>query len=371
MGNLNIKIVFGKLDLGGAEHQAILLGQFLKNECDDTVEIIALSGVDGEVSRKCDQLGIPWSSLNIEQPKTRTQWLRCIYKMSAVLRKKRPDVVISYTKHINILCSLSWRFSGAKLFLWNQADEGLGFCKTILDKLSVFLTKHFVSNSTGGLDFLKSKFNLKNKGMYLVHNGVELKRPGKSRLEWRYDLGLSDRDLVITMVANLSKLKDHHCLVEAFSKCKPRINDLYLVLAGRDDGRQKDLESLAATLGVAERILFLGAVNDIAGLLSASDIFAFSSKSEGCPNAVIEAMAAGLPVVGTDIPGVREALDYTHTEYLAEVGNSTDLAEKLQLVISQRGQWGELGESLKSIATKKFKVERMLNRTKELIYKNI
>ena len=81
------------------------------------------------------------------------------------------------------------------------------------------------------------------------------------------------------------------------------------MLAGRPEGRRELLEVLARDLGLGERVRFVGDVDDVAGLLGASDVGVLSSTPlEGCPNAVIESMAAGLPVVGTDIPGVREAL---------------------------------------------------------------
>jgi glycosyltransferase involved in cell wall biosynthesis len=81
-----------------------------------------------------------------------------------------------------------------------------------------------------------------------------------------------------------------------------------LLLAGEFQEAAAHVQATAADLRLEEHVRFLGAVTDVAGLLQASDLFTFSTKDEGCPNGVLEAMAAGLAVVATDDAGVREAV---------------------------------------------------------------
>src|SRR5439155_2520583 len=91
-------------------------------------------------------------------------------------------------------------------------------------------------------------------------------------------------------------------------------------------------------------VRFLGDVEDVAGLLAASDVAVLSSPSESRPHAVLEAAAAGLPIVATDIPGIREALGQHQHAHLAPVGDAERLAENLVQLISQPALRAELGE---------------------------
>ena len=89
------------------------------------------------------------------------------------------------------------------------------------------------------------------------------------------------------------------------------------------------LRDVAHNLGVDDRVRFVGDVDDVAGLLEASDVSILSSPTEGCANAVLESMAAGLPVVGTDIPGIRDALGEGQREFLAPLGDADALGAAL------------------------------------------
>jgi glycosyltransferase involved in cell wall biosynthesis len=98
------------------------------------------------------------------------------------------------------------------------------------------------------------------------------------------------------------------------------------VLAGRQDGAYESLTALAADLKLDGTVRFVGYVSDVSGLLGAADVSVFSSRSEGCPNAVLESMAAGLPVAGTDIEGIREVVGPTGAQFLTPAGDADSLA---------------------------------------------
>jgi len=102
-----------------------------------------------------------------------------------------------------------------------------------------------------------------------------------------------------------------------------------LVLAGRRDGAYESLAALATDLKLDGTVRFAGHVSDVSGLLGAADVSVFSSRSEGCPNAVLESMAAGLPVAGTDIEGIREVVGPTGAQFLTPAGDADSLARVL------------------------------------------
>lgn len=147
--------------------------------------------------------------------------------------------------------------------------------------------------------------------IHYIPNGIEVPdycRPDR-REAMRAMLGLSPDTLTLIIVANLISYKGHRDLIAALSEIATQMpKDWCLLVAGRDDGLGDDLRRQAGAAGILERIRFLGARDDIADLLAASDIAVLASHEEGMPNAVMEAMAAGLPIVATQVGGVAELL---------------------------------------------------------------
>jgi glycosyltransferase involved in cell wall biosynthesis len=184
-------------------------------------------------------------------------------------------------------------------------------------------------------------------------------------------LGLTPETLVACMVANLSQYKDHVTVIRAWCHLAASCPDSppVLLLAGRFDGTEGQLQELAAELHCAAAIRFLGPVADVSGLLSAADLFVYGSKSEGIPNAVLEAMAAGLPVVGSDIPGIREAVGPEGADLLVSVGDHHGMAARISLLLQDAGLRIRYGTLLQRRVETVFGLSRMCEETAEVIAK--
>jgi glycosyltransferase involved in cell wall biosynthesis len=140
-----------------------------------------------------------------------------------------------------------------------------------------------------------------------IANGIDsdsFRRPG-ARHQWRQENGFGEGDFLIASVARLEPQKNPLGLIDAFAQAFGEDLRMRLLLAG--DGSLRDASrEYAVRRGVGERVHFLGVRAEIAEMLSACDLFASSSHWEGSPLAVMEAMAAGLPVVATAVGGVPE-----------------------------------------------------------------
>jgi glycosyltransferase involved in cell wall biosynthesis len=140
-----------------------------------------------------------------------------------------------------------------------------------------------------------------------------------------------------------------------------------LVLAGRPEGRRGRLEALARELQIEDSVRFVGDVDDVAGLLGASDVGVLNSPAEGCPNALLESMAAGLPVVGSDVPGIREVLGGAEESMLVPAGD----AEALGGVLARFSLDGDLrarvGARNRERQLALFGADRMLDTSVRLI----
>jgi glycosyltransferase involved in cell wall biosynthesis len=145
----------------------------------------------------------------------------------------------------------------------------------------------------------------------LIYNGIDLSAFANSNAgePLRNSLGIASNALVMCMIANLIPYKGHRDLLDALGQVAAKLPMGWRVLfAGRDDGIGAQLQKQAQRLGIGDNIVFLGARSDVPALLAASDIGILCSHEEGFSNAILEGMAARLPMIVTDVGGNSEAV---------------------------------------------------------------
>jgi glycosyltransferase involved in cell wall biosynthesis len=144
-----------------------------------------------------------------------------------------------------------------------------------------------------------------------IHNGVDVRafERTRSKNEVRQELGIEQGALVLISLANLIPYKGHADLLRGLSRVSDELPSKWILLCvGRDDGIGESLRELAGTLRMDSHVRWMGSRSDVADLLGAADISVLASHQEGFSNAIIESMAAGLPVVATDVGGNGEAV---------------------------------------------------------------
>lgn len=183
------------------------------------------------------------------------------------------------------------------------------------------------------------------KKVEIIYNGIDIEKfKSSAGSPVRERLGIPQGIPVIGTVGRLHPQKGQKYLLGAVSVLKNKFPELRLLLAG-DGPLRKELEDYAETLGITENVLFLGMRRDIPELLSAMDIFVFPSLWEGLGNVLIEAMAAGKPVVATDIPPVREIVTSEDSGFLVPPADSQALAEAITLILEDSALREALGEA--------------------------
>lgn len=190
-----------------------------------------------------------------------------------------------------------------------------------------------------------------------VYNGTS-SMPAPQVPDLRQALGLSDADLLVICVGRLVRLKNHQLLLRAFAGLDTP-QPAHLLLVG--DGPLRDqLHCLATELDIAERVHFLGRRDDVPALLAASDIFALCSDTEGLSCSILEAMAAGLPVVATRVGGNSELVTDGSTGYLVEPDDVAAVQARLLALALDPARRQRFGRAAQQRIATQFSLDVML-----------
>ncbi len=368
-----VLVVLGCLDLGGAERQAIQLADCLLHRQRARVQVWGFRP-PGRAAELCERLGVPWRYVPERWGRGILRWPAMIGTFARTVRRERPDILLPYTAFPNVICGLTWRLSGARVCIWNQRDVGLGLASPAVP-WAVRNTPLFLSNSGVGAEFLVETLRVDARRVRVVRNAVQLSPPQDDRTAWRARLGVHPTCFVACMVANLQRHKDHATLLRAWRIACDRLSGssqsplareagegqgvrAMLVLAGRLDAPDP-LKQMVRDLRLEPAVKFLGEVDDVSGLLAAADLGVFSSRSEGCPNGLLESMAAGLAVVATDCPGIREAIGEASFPWLVPAGDAEAMADRIVLLAEDTDARARVGQANALRIQSEFTIERL------------
>jgi glycosyltransferase involved in cell wall biosynthesis len=165
----------------------------------------------------------------------------------------------------------------------------------------------------------------------VIYNGIDgslFRSENEDRELVRREFGISSKDLVLIQVARLDYLKDHLTALRTIGRVVERCPDAHLILVGEGPEREKIIAEIER-LKMHGHVHLLGLRTDIARLLHAADVFLLTSISEGIPVTLIEAMAAGVPVVATCVGGIAEVVVDEQTGLLAPAGDADALADQV------------------------------------------
>ncbi|KGE86625.1 hypothetical protein IX84_20260 [Phaeodactylibacter xiamenensis] len=359
-----IVIVIGTLKgMGGAERQAILLAEELLQR-GFKVKLIAFSG--GSTETVLQSKGIPYTvyPFNSYQPFKRN--LIPLLKLTLFLRGLKPYAFIPFITLNSKYIGLVWKLTGAQFACWNQRDEGREVYGSRLERWSINNVPVVVSNSWPGRNVLIEKLGVAASKVSIINNGIVLPEVQEKAIDWHDHLKLSKDTMIVSMLASIYKFKDHTTLIKAWqqvqAQLKARNKSGVLVLAGTFKGMETALKVLCFDLRVADSVYFIGTTPHTNDLIRQSAMVVHSSNLEGCPNAVLEAMALGKPVVATHIPGHEQALGDTYAQQcLSHPNDDKDLAAKMIKVLEDKALAKELGAYNRQRIKDHFSIEQMVD----------
>ncbi len=238
----------------------------------------------------------------------------------------------------------------------------------ILNRVSKIIA---VSNAVK-VDIRQSNWLLNSDKIITVYNGIDTSRfdSALSKQDARNKLGLPESKFIFGTAGRLTKVKAHHMLLTAFAMIYKDNKECCLVIAG-DGSLKEELELQAESLGITNVTFFTGQRNDIPEVLRALDVFVLPSLSEGHPLVLLEAMAAGLPLIATNVGGIPEILYEPHSARLISPGNVEELVNAMTILYSESESHREsTGKEFRTRVNDRFTIDQMVTKT-ALLYDEI
>lgn len=320
--------VFGRMDRGGAELRTLELMRYLGS---DKVrqEFCVLSGQPGSLDNDIRQLGgeVHYCPLDF----------RFVQNFSRLLQAGQFDVVHS---HVHLVSGFIVRLAAANgipkrvVHFRTTGDvtqsKGLRHARDLV--LRRWIDRYatdILAVSEGTMRAVWRKDWTKDKRCRIVYNGFDVRRfeQDVDAPALRKSLGIPSGAVVVIHVGRMDRAKNHQRLVRIFASLHSKVPNSYLVMLGRPEPRiLRDVEETVSALGIDDHVKILGERSDVPQLLRAADLMIFPSLFEGLPGAVVEAVASGLPVLASDIPGCMELAAYfPHMVHCISLDLSDDL----------------------------------------------
>ncbi|HOZ39135.1 MAG TPA: glycosyltransferase [Anaerolineaceae bacterium] len=332
----SLKVIFliNELGKGGSERQLYLLLKHMDLNAAEPLVIVFNPSALTDYADSIRALGIqvlPLPSLK-NSPLKRLIWLM------RFLRQEKPDVVHSWSAPDNPYAGIAGLFAGVRLRMGSLRNSlqnrSLLALPLLLQKLAIHTCPYLLVNANSIREELLGQGYPANK-LFLIENCVEIPT----------DTGVSDLPPVLSenlrfvgMVSNIRRNKNVHIFIEGFSLIADRYPNLRGVIVGQPIPDELDYYQLIQQLihdkGLTDKIILLGFRDDAPLLVRKFEVFCLLSDFEGSPNAVLEAMAAGRPVIASNTSGIPDLVQDGVTGYLVPPGDTKAFAYALEKMLN-------------------------------------
>ncbi|MGA2183678.1 MAG: glycosyltransferase family 4 protein [Bryobacteraceae bacterium] len=355
---MRLLLLITRAELGGGQTHVLDLLRGFRERFD--VELG--TGERGFLTEAAAQMGIRWHLLpHLVQPMNPWRDARALLECHRLIRAVRPDIVHTHTSKAGVIgraaahlagvpsvfTAHTWCFAEATSWKWKAVGIPLEWMAarcasriiTVSDANRTLALRHHITGP---------------EKLVTVHNGIA-DCPHRAR-------PASGAPPRIVMVARFSEQKAQSLLIDAVAGIR---QPFHLLLVG-DGPARPAVEAQVEQHGLGHRVEFAGNRLDVPEILAASHIFALFTKWEGFPISILEAMRAGLPVVASDVNGVREAVSDGSTGFAVPPGDVAAFRQRLELLLQDASLRERMGAASRRRFVQEFTVGRMLQRVAEV-----
>jgi glycosyltransferase involved in cell wall biosynthesis len=376
MEPVRILRVIARLNVGGpALHVSYLSRELDKIGYETTLVAGSIGGSEGSMEYVAEELGVePVYLPALQREISPLQDLAAARELLKLIRRIRPDILHTHTAKAGAVGRLAAQLAGparpkvvvhtfhghvlrgyfgpAKTEAFRRLEQGLARSSDALIAVSPEVRDDLVALGVAPAEKIT-----------VIRLGLDLEQrlataPGAAET-LRRELGLVDGRFLVSWLGRMTEIKRVDDLLRAFARLRERGCDADLLLVG-DGPLRGDLEKLAGELGIRGRCHFTGFRSDVGAIYAASDAIVLTSANEGTPVTVIEAQAAGKPVVSTDVGGVRDIVTDGVSGFVVPPGDVDSLADRLRLLADDPELRGRLGEAGRS-ARDRYSIPRLVH----------
>jgi glycosyltransferase involved in cell wall biosynthesis len=351
---LRLLFVVGNFVAGGAERHLLELWSRIDRRRFEVT--IACFHRDGQFTAQVEALGWPIVELGLGR---RVYDLRGIVGLARLIHatlQVRPDVIHGYLFGPNLFAVLAGRLCGvpAIVVAKRNMDAFESPRQASLQRLAHRWATHVTAVSGAVADSVAA-MGVPRERITVIPNGVDAERFAVAPPP------RANGAAVVGSVGCLAPRKDYATLLDALALLRGRGRDFRVELVG-DGPERAALEAHAASLGLSDRVRFLGERPDVDRLLPTMDVFVLSSREEGIPNALLEAMAAGRPSVATAVGGTPEVMRDGETGWIVPPRSPERLAAALEQALDDPAEAARRGDNARRYAREVLSIDAMVRR---------
>ena len=349
--------VITELDVGGAERALVELATRLDRTAYEP-EVACLMG-DGPLAEVLRQRDVPVHALGV-----RGKWdLRVLWRLRRLLAGC--DVVHSFLFHANMVARVAAIGSGVSAVVSSaRVAERSRPRRRSLERWTHWLVDAETCVSNGVRDYLGAGGFPRDK-LVVIPNGVDVERFGPRDPAFKRRLGLRADTPLVTTIGRLHEQKGMHYFLRAAASVRHSRPDCHFLVVGHGP-LEDELRRLAAEFHIADHVTFLGFCDDVPAVLAATDVFVLPSLWEGMPNAVLEAMAAGVPVVATRVEGTVDIIEDGKTGLLVLPRDIPGLVSAVLRLLGEPDRAAALAAAGQAHVRAHFPLDAMVRRHEQL-----
>jgi glycosyltransferase involved in cell wall biosynthesis len=365
----NVLHFIGSFHQGGSERQALQLARLERESGRCRVHVACLdpegvlraeaSAITGEEPHE-----FPLSSFHDRR------FVRQLWRAASMMRARGIDVVQTHDFYTNVFGMAAAALARVPARVAAKRETG-GMRSRGQERVErrAYGLAHAVVVNSDAVRRMLAGAGVPARKLVTIHNGLDVRRleqpPGRLRAEALAASGLPREGgrRYVTLLANLRHpVKDHPTFLRAARRVKDACPDAAFVLAGEGE-LAEPLRALAAESGLADSVFFTGRCESVADLLAVSEVCVLSSRAEGFANVILEYMAAGRPVVATDVGGAREAVREGETGHLVPAGDAGVMASRVTELLRDPARAREMGRRGRLVVEREFSCAAQLERT--------